>query len=251
MNSKEIRKFELQQIERTNIKDLALDQLKRYILDGDLIPGHRLPSERELAERLGIGRNSVREALKVLEAVGIVESRIGEGTFITAQTGASFGRTIGFSLAIWGGTVVEILEARLMFEIEAARVAAKHVTKENLQELATELQKMESSTDQPLAFLIADMNFHRIISKATQNTVVSRVICNLIDLLEEMLHEVEPDWLPTVDEEPGTHRSIYDALAAHDADAAGELMRQHLDFSTELWQALVSLGSAKTPTNEP
>ncbi|MBC8076492.1 MAG: FadR family transcriptional regulator, partial [Chloroflexales bacterium] len=102
----------LSRIDRASIKDLALQQLKRYILSGSMKPGDRLPAERSLAEQLGVGRSSVREALKVLEAIGLVESRIGEGTFITNQGGASIGRTIGASLAVWGSTIVEILEAR-------------------------------------------------------------------------------------------------------------------------------------------
>jgi GntR family transcriptional repressor for pyruvate dehydrogenase complex len=236
--------YGLQPIDRTSIKELALDQLKRFILDGDFAPGHRLPSERELAERLGIGRNSVREALKVLEAVGIVESRIGEGTFLTAQTGTSIGRTIGFSLAVWGGTIVEILAARQMLEIEAARVAAQNATQEHLRDIAYELQRMDENREQPLVYLAADMNFHRLIGKATQNTIVARVLGNLIDLLEEILSEVQSDNLPTADEGPGTHRALYNAIAARDPNVAAELMRQHLDFSTELWHAVVSLGSA-------
>src|SRR6516225_4008357 len=94
-----VQRGELTRIERSSIKELALDQLKRYIGSGRLKPGERLPSERDLAETLGVGRSSIREALKIFEAVGLVESRIGEGTFVTAQAGVSFGRTIGLTLA--------------------------------------------------------------------------------------------------------------------------------------------------------
>lgn len=104
----------LSRIDRASIKNLALDQLKHFIVTTGITPGERLPSERELAEQLGVGRNSVREALKILEAVGLVESRIGEGTFVVDQVGASIGRHIGFSLAVWGSTTLELMDARLI-----------------------------------------------------------------------------------------------------------------------------------------
>ena len=114
----------LKTIEKANVKDQTLEQLKNYILSGAVRLGERLPSERALADALGVGRYSVREALKVLEAVGLVQSRVGEGTFLTTNTGASFGQILGLSLATWGGTIIEILDAREMIEAEAARSAA-------------------------------------------------------------------------------------------------------------------------------
>jgi GntR family transcriptional repressor for pyruvate dehydrogenase complex len=230
-------------IDRTSIKDLALEQLKRYILAADILPGQRLPSERELAERLGVGRNSVREALKVLEAVGLVESRIGEGTFITAQTGTSIGRAIGFGLAAWGGAIMEILGARQIIEVEAARVAAENADEPDLRNLANELQRMEAAIGRSREYLAADMNFHRLVGKATHNAIVAQIIAGLIDLLEEVLREVHTDQLPTSSEGPGTHRAVYEAITCRNPAAAGEMMRQHLQFSTELWRTMVSLGA--------
>ena len=118
----------LKAIEKASVKDQTLEQLKNYILSGAVPLGERLPSERALADALGVGRYSVREALKVLEAVGLLESRVGEGTFLTTNTGASFGRILGLSLATWGGTIIELLDARKMIEVEAARAAAERAT---------------------------------------------------------------------------------------------------------------------------
>ncbi len=227
-----------------NIKNLALDQIKQLIASGTVVPGQRLPPERELAERLGVGRNSVREALKILEAVGLVESRVGDGTFITAQTGASIGRTIGLSLAIWGGTIVEILDARRMIEVEATRAAAEKITAQELIDLEIELRQMESSGDQIDAYLTADMNFHRLIGQAAHNTIIAHIISDLIDLLEEVLREASAYQLPLQNEGTATHRAVFEAIAHHDGAAAAEAMRHHLDFSTELWQAVISLGVA-------
>ena len=250
MSSDRLVPFELGRIDRASIKDLALDQLKRYIASGAVGAGQRLPSERELAQRLGVGRNSVREALKALEAVGIVESRVGEGTFITAQTGASIGRTIGLGLATWGGTLVEILKARQMIETGTARVAAQEADGEDLGALEAELVRMETATDAPYRYLSADMNFHRLIARATHNSIVAGIVGNLIDLLEEVLSEANAHQIVTVAEGTATHRDIYAAIAGRDSTAAAHAMRVHLQFSTELWAAVTSLGGANTPPAE-
>lgn len=243
----------LQRIDRetevARIKDFALDQLKQYIASGSVGPGQRLPSERELAERLGVGRNSLREAIKVLEAVGLVESRVGDGTYIVDQTGARIGETIGLALAVWGGTIVEILEARQMLEVQAASVAAEHATLNDLHALTRELSNMEAAGERMQEYLKADMNFHRLVAQAAKNSIVARIISELIDLLEEVLRESSVDQLPLQAEGAGTHRKVFEAIAQHNPAEAAAAMRTHLEFSTELWQAVISLGAASTPSS--
>ena len=234
-------------IPRERVKDQALEQLKQYIASGAVTAGGRLPSERDLAKRLGVGRNSVREAVKVLEALGIVESRVGEGTFIVDAAGASLGRTIGFALATWGGTLVELLQARQMIESEAARFAARRAEPADLAAILAEVDQMEAAGDDLYAYLAADMRFHRRIAAATHNAIAAGLVANLIDALEEVLRELRADQIATVAEGTATHRDIYAALAAGDADAAHHRMRVHLQFSTDLWTAVASLGSGPEP----
>ena len=230
----------LKTIEKASVKDQTLEQLKNYILSGAVRLGGRLPSERALSEALGVGRYSVREALKVLEAVGLVESRVGEGTFLTTNTGASFGRILGLSLATWGGTIIQILDAREMIEAEAARAAAERVSPGQLSQMRQELLLMNSTADVS-AYLKADMNFHRRVGQASDNIIISQFISNLIDLLEQALQETHSDALPTQAEGGGTHQDIYDAIEARDAEAASQLMRRHIRFSSEVWQTVISL----------
>ena len=231
----------LNTIEKASVKDQTLEQLKQYILSGVVPLGQRLPSERALADALGVGRYSVREALKVLEAVGLVESRIGEGTFLTTNTGASFGRILGLSLATWGGTIIELLDARKMIEAEAARAAAERATESQIKLIKAELDAMHANMDRVRAYLKADMNFHRLIGEASQNVIISQFVSNLIDLLEEVLKETQSDSLPAQAEGGGTHQAIFDAIARGEADAAGNLMRDHIQFSSEVWQTVISL----------
>ncbi len=231
----------LKTIEKASVKDQTLEQIKNYILSGVVPLGERLPSERALADVLGVGRYSVREALKVLEAVGLLESRVGEGTFLTTNTGASFGRILGLSLATWGGTIIELLDARKMIEVEAARAAAERATREQNRRIEIELRAMHANMDRVREYLKADMNFHRRIGEASQNAIISQFVNNLIDLLEEVMQETHSDSLPALAEGGGTHQAIFDAIARGDADAAGDLMRDHIQFSSEVWQTVISL----------
>lgn len=228
-------------IEKSSVKDQTLEQLKNYILSGAVRLGERLPSERALADALGVGRYSVREALKVLEAVGLVESRVGEGTFLTTNTGASFGRILGLSFATWGGTIIELLDARIMIEVEAARAAAERATPQEIVEIEKELKTMLANMDRAPAYLKADFNFHRRIGEASHNAIISQFVSNLVNLLEEVLRETRSDNLPAQAEGGGTHQAIFDAIARGDADAAGDLMRDHIQFSSEVWQTVISL----------
>ena len=230
----------LKEINKASVKDQTLEQLKRYILSGAVGLGERLPSERALSDALGVGRYSVREALKVLEAVGLVQSRVGEGTFLTTNTGASFGRILGLSLATWGGTMMEILDARMMIEVEAARAAAERASPGEIARIGRELQAMNDSVG-VRDYLRADMRFHRRIGDASHNAIISQFVDNLIDLLEEVMQETRSDSLPAQAEGGGTHQAIYDAITSGDAHAAGELMRDHIRFSSEVWQTVISL----------
>ncbi|NDJ52225.1 MAG: FadR family transcriptional regulator [Chloroflexi bacterium] len=223
-----------------SVKELALYQIKQFILHGDLGEDNRLPPERELAERLGVGRNSLREALKVLEALGLIESRVGEGTFVINETGATIGQTIGFKLAVRGGTLVEINDARLMIEPSAARAAAQRASREELREIAHELHKMDIAIEFN-DFLVADMNFHRLIAKASQNAMVYQVVKNLVDMLEATLAEVHLDTIGSISEGEGTHHLVYASIVARDPDAAFAAMAQHMEYTTEFWTAIARL----------
>lgn len=233
----------LTRIERASIKELALDQLKQFIVHTGVAPGQRLPSERELAEQLGVGRNSVREALKIMEAVGLVESRIGEGTFVVDQVGASIGRHIGFSIAVWGSTTLELMDARLLIEVEAARVASARICPEVAQAMQGSVDRMGSAPDYP-AYLTADMAFHQQVAQATRNEIIARIVHDLTDLLQQAIHQVHADRLMARRAGAFTHQAILDAIIRNDGTQAASLMREHLEFAKEMWQTVISVGTA-------
>lgn len=242
----------LERIARTSVRDQTLEQLKNFIVSGELGPGARLPSERALSEALGVGRYSVREALKILEAVGLVESRPGDGTFLVTRTGEQFGRILGMGLAAWGGAIIEILDAREMIEVEAARAAADRANEQDLAHILHEVERMraaEVNRDIP-GYLAADMEFHRRIAQASHNAIIWQFVSNLADLLEEVLQEAKFDEMPAQAEGGATHHDVYLALARRDRQAAATLMGRHIQFSAEVWQTMISLTAHKERSAE-
>lgn len=237
----------LERINRMSVRDQTLEQLKHYIVSGELGPEGRLPSERALSDALGVGRYSVREALKILEAVGLLETRPGDGTYLARKTGEQFGRILGMGLAAWGGAIIEILDAREIIEVEAARAAAERATDQDLTLMRRELQRMEDGADEldiP-KYLAGDMEFHRRVAQASQNAIIWQFVSNLTDLLEEVLQETRFDEMPAQAEGGASHLDIYDAVARRDCQAAATAMRRHIRFTTGVWQTMITITAPK------
>ncbi len=211
-------------------------QLARSIADGikggDYPRGRRLPSERDLAEKFGVSRPTVREAMIALEIQGFVESRHGSGVYVTHRPSSLDG---GADLDIGP---FELTEARRAVESEACALAATSITDSEIAELAATLHDLANETSAPAATSgdpsyaeRADRRFHVLIAKATRNSALVSVVEMLWDLryrsplCREMLARARAGGdLPRLDE----HREIFQALSARDPQAARAAMREHL-----------------------
>ena len=209
------------------------------VLDsGEYNPGARLPSERELSERFGVSRPTIREAIIALEINGRVEVKTGSGVYVLDYKPTS---KIGQDISPF-----ELTETRVLLEAEAAALTASMITEEELDELASALQEMEHENN--IGDLIsgdADRKFHSIISNATQN----RALINLIELLWNMqenlpeIHAAHQSVCKTDGKRRyAEHKAIYDALAKHDSHMARIAMRNHF---SPLIEALHSTTEAK------
>ncbi len=121
--------------------------LTAYVTTGDLRPGARIPSERRLAEELGVGRTVVREALKSLALVGLIESRHGDGTYVADSTPESFSRAVEWRLVAWGGERADVAEAIAVLDGDLAAMAAERRTEADLLELAAHLAEQEAALE--------------------------------------------------------------------------------------------------------
>lgn len=204
-------------------QDLAQALLKE-IASGKYPIGARLPAERELASLYNVSRPTVREAIIALEVQGLVEVKIGSGAYVRRLPGKD--DLPGFNI-----TAFELTEARLLFESEAAALAATQVSDEELAEIAQLVEDIARENQDPAGTDQADRAFHLAIAKATRNTAIFEAIEHLWDLRKSspeaaLLHAKArtANVKPVVEE----HTAILDGLRAHDPASARSAMRNHL-----------------------
>ena len=197
---------------------------------GQVKPGDRLPSERDLAEMLNVSRPSVREAMIALEVSGLIEVRMGNGIFVTSRKAS-----ISSELVDGGVGPFEILEMRLLLEPEICALAAERIDDETLGQLSESYEEMERSNETP-AMEQADEKFHNLIAGATENTAMEQTVKWLWRLraqsvLSRGYHRmiVEEGVFPTLDE----HKAILEALKSRDPMAARQAMKNHLTAATD------------------
>lgn len=202
------------------------DQLRKLIRQGALAPGERLPPERDLAEKFGVARPTIREAMIALEIAGLVQIRSGSGAYVLDPADRSLP-----SPPDTGPGPFEILEARMLLEAEACALAAERISARQLRELKRFLKDMEKENLQQTVTEQADQAFHCLIAEATGNSAIISTVSWLWKLRNESeisthFHQRlrEEGSRPIVDD----HRSILNALEARDPEAARNAMRNHL-----------------------
>lgn len=205
--------------------ELIAQQLSKAIDRGDHPIGSRLPAERELASRFEVGRPTIREALLALEIAGYVEIRNSSGVYVR-EPQARKARSLELDIGPF-----ELVEARMLFEGEAAALAATLITDEELAGLAAALDAMEEEDRLGITGELADREFHVRIARATRNNAIVYTVELLWEarsnspMVARMLEKVRASGVrPRV----GEHRAIYQALQARDVGAARAAMREHL-----------------------
>lgn len=206
----------------------VVERFQAMLADGEIGPGDRLPSERELAERYGVGRSSVREALRELEILGLVESRQGAGTYVRAASSRDLMAPFRSIVALSEAAVADVLAFRRMFEPEVAAMAARNADDDGRALLQRALRRFDRSLGDGQA-TTADLDFHEAVARCTRNPIVLGVQHALADLFGEVRGQLpgssyEPDQVV-----PRGHQAVFGAIVAGDAEAARDEMARHLD----------------------
>src|SRR2546427_8600018 len=158
---------EFPRVARASLSDHIVEQITGLISRGALRPGDRIPSEKQLCLQFGVGRTSVREALRSLSVMGVLKSHMGDGTFVTDD--ATFlERSFQWGLLLNSKIVEDLIETRLMLESHTAYLAAAKATAEDLEQAREAVRRMQASLADPAQYLEHDLQFHLTIARATQ-----------------------------------------------------------------------------------
>lgn len=217
------------------LTDEAMNKIKDMILAGELSAGDRLPPEKELSEKLGLSRSSLREAVKALEIVRVLDVRRGDGTYVTSLEPQLLNEAISFVVDLHkDSTVLEIFAVRRMLEPAAAALAAGHLSADDVAELRANIASVNAAETSVEALVEHDLQFHQLINRASGNNY-------LMSLLESMSSSTirARIWRGLTQEGAvartlSEHANIADALERGDAELAKALVTAHIS-GVEIW----------------
>jgi GntR family transcriptional repressor for pyruvate dehydrogenase complex len=193
-----------------------------------LRPGDKLPPERELAAAMQVSRPSLREALRALTMMNVLEVRQGAGTFVTSLETELLVEHLDFVVSLDDATLIDLFEARKIVELGIVGLAAQRITDEELAELEAGLSRSAETVGDPAAFMQADVEMHRVITRSARNPILSRVMDSISRLM--LLSRTRTVEIPEIRAQTlEDHRAIVAGLQARDAEAAGQAMLQHLN----------------------
>jgi len=223
---------------KTSIVEDVIKEISNYILegiiDGTIKKGDRIPTERELSERLGIGRSTLREAIKVIAMMGLLEVRTGQGTFVTEGNSDFYAAPLAWGIIIAEKSIAELVEARLLLEGEAVYLATIRASEQELQAIENSMIAMREASEggDISAFMKEDLAFHISIANAAHNAVILQTLKAIRNLLEMWIEKVLVN-MSAVKLTLAEHEVVYRGIVSKDPDSAREGMRNHLDFASK------------------
>jgi GntR family transcriptional regulator, transcriptional repressor for pyruvate dehydrogenase complex len=215
-------------IHRVAVTDEVVKRIVDLILHVGLKPGDRLPAERKLSVMLGVGHTTLREALKLLSAVGLVRVSVGHGTFVGSGESSLLASRVSWGVLMGEHSTHELMETRRAIELEVAGLASDRGTDEEIDLIGQRLEQMRASLADAEVFGRFDLEFHLAVSQAAHNRVLHRVLETVRQLLQVGILETTREYgdqRQTIE----AHTAVYDAIRARDAFAARLAMSAHLD----------------------
>ncbi len=220
--------MKFREITPVRLYESVIEQIMNLIKNNKLKPGDKLPPERELAEKLSISRGSLREAFRVLESRGLIKSKPGGGRYIREIRKNGHNSTENIILSLEKSSILELLEAREIFEVKIAKIAAQKATPEDIELIEEALNKINEEEELKYGKETeSDTEFHLAIASASHNFVFVNIIKLHLDLLKETR---EKTWkIPgRREEQQEEHQTIFQAIKEHDSKKAGEAILKHL-----------------------
>ncbi len=203
--------------------------IKELIRDEKLKPGEKLPNELELCALFSVSRPTIREAVKALVSQGIIEIRRGKGTFVSQEPGVAED-PLGLDFITTPNLRLTLIEARLIIEPGAARLAAQKADDNDIAKIAASIKAMEEVVYQHKVEIHTELEFHRSIAEATRNPVIMRIVPIIMESIVKTYRDAprtSEDHRQAFEE----HKVIYEAIAARDPERSYNAMQRHLEAS--------------------
>jgi GntR family transcriptional repressor for pyruvate dehydrogenase complex len=226
-------KMDYKKIKPKKIYEEVTEAIHEMIRNGQLKPGEKLDSVQQLAENFQVGRSAIREALTSLRAMGLVEMRQGEGTFVKEFETDQITLPLSTAILMNKKDIANLLEVRKILELGTVAAAANRRSKEHLLAMEKALEEMEAATGDEELGEEADLQFHLAISEASQNTLLLSLMNHVSGLMGEAMKETRKVWLyskqTTMEKLAYEHYAIYKAIQKQDEEEARHFMKIHLE----------------------
>ncbi len=231
-------------VDRTTLSSDICRKMVTHLIRGDWQPGDRIPAERELCLQLGVGRASLREALKALEIMGMIETRVGDGTYASERSNFLSRPLLWAILSSSKSEAQDLIEARTLIEVELAGLAAQRATTADLEEIGKYLDQLETCGADFEKVQRADIAFHLAIAHASHNNILRNALLLIRNLLWHWIADtlqLEGAVARTIEQ----HQQIFVAIAKRNPPAARSAMQEHLrEIPSFLLEASPSLVDA-------
>jgi GntR family transcriptional repressor for pyruvate dehydrogenase complex len=222
-------------IKNTKVYEQVIDQIKEMIDEGTLKKGDKLPSERDLAQQLNVGRTSIREAIRALEVIGLIDCKQGEGNYIKSGFKDNLVEPLSIMFMLEGSSPDEIWELRKIIEVEAAGLAAKRINDEQLVELKEIALSLNNYEDENITAEI-DKQFHYKIAEFSGNVLIYNILRTVSILVDHFIKDARKLILEHEGNKEilfAQHFDIYLSMENRNSAAARQAMREHLDFANK------------------
>ncbi|AGF54165.1 MULTISPECIES: FadR/GntR family transcriptional regulator [Clostridium] len=214
------------------VYDQVIDDIKNKIKSGEIKKGDRLPSERELSESLGVSRTSIREAIRALEVIGLVESRRGAGNYIKTNFEDSLFEPLSVMFMLQESSPREMFDVRESLELQCARLSAKNIQDNELALLAAILDRMYLAESEEES-LELDIKFHYIVAKASRNVLLINVLEVISQLMDEFIKKFRMQILHVGNTKESLleiHENLFRALKSRDEAKVYNAMKEHFNL---------------------
>lgn len=230
--------IEFKPVKPKRISDQVFDQIRELVFRGTLKPGEKMMTERQLAEKMNVSRTTIRDAVQRLVAVGLLEQKQGQGTFVKSLLSAETS-PLGEAMQSQNASLEDLLMVRMGLECNAAAIAAKRADESDLNTMEQTLVEMKNEVASGRRGTGADTSFHMGIAYATKNPLHVYIMRNFYDYLFQGIKESlaslyeDPVNIKKIDEQ---HRAIFNSITARDTDGAFDAMKNHINFVIDFFR---------------